>query len=252
MNYFKDLYSKSSLAVLSLVDSDLSVSKTTIRSTLKPIMKRKGNCYFDQIYKQLCMCFKDSKVIGRTLPACFLVINSTARMIMQYNYEITALEKEIKTISDTLESVTLLRTLPGIGQTISTSIVAEIGNIDNFKNSKALVAFCGLDPGVKQSGAYNKDHNKVSKRGAPELRRMLYMASVISVTKHKNNTYNNKVIYDYYHEKLKSKPGKVAMGAVMHKLVRIIYSVLKNRKEFEMISRNQQCLLYKNQLECIA
>lgn len=84
----------------------------------------------------------------------------TARVIMYYNNEIATLENEIRIISDMLEPVVLLRTLPRIGPPISTGIVAEVDDINNFKNSKGLVAFCGLDPGVKQSGAYNKYHNK--------------------------------------------------------------------------------------------
>jgi len=42
----------------------------------------------------------------------------------------------------------------------------------------------------------------------------------------------NPVIYDYYQKKIQSKTRKQALGAVMNKLLRIIFSVLKNKQAF--------------------
>ncbi|HHV82434.1 MAG TPA: IS110 family transposase, partial [Tepidanaerobacter syntrophicus] len=54
------------------------------------------------------------------------------------------------------------------------------------------------------------------------------------------------VIYDYYQKKIKSKPKKQALGAVMNKLVRIIFSVLKNKHPFVMITPEEQIKLYRS------
>ncbi len=45
------------------------------------------------------------------------------------------------------------------------NILAEIGDINRFKSSSALVAFAGIDPTVRQSGEFSSTHNHMSKRG---------------------------------------------------------------------------------------
>ncbi len=42
------------------------------------------------------------------------------------------------------------------------------------------------------------------------------------------------MLIDFYKKKAQSKPKKVALGAVMHKLVYIIFAVLRDRKPFEL------------------
>ena len=83
---------------------------------------------------------------------------------------------------------------------------------------------------------FNASRNKISKRGAPRLRKALYMLALHSIIKYPNGTYANKVLYDYYETKKVNKPNIVALGAVINKLVRIIYSVLKNKKPYVMIT----------------
>lgn len=47
-----------------------------------------------------------------------------------------------------------LKSIPGIGKIIDTIILSEIGDITRFKSAKALVAYAGIDPTVKQSGQF--------------------------------------------------------------------------------------------------
>lgn len=74
----------------------------------------------------------------------------------------------------------LLMTIPGIGITIATILIAEIGDITRFPNSDCLVAFCGLDPRVKQSGGSLHHNTHLTKRGSPTLRRSMFLAASIA------------------------------------------------------------------------
>ena len=47
--------------------------------------------------------------------------------------------------------------ISGIGPTLGSVIVSEIGNINRFENSSKLVAHAGLDASVKQSGDFGND-----------------------------------------------------------------------------------------------
>lgn len=70
-----------------------------------------------------------------------------------------------------------LHTIPKIDMIAAATILAEIGDINRFKSSSALVAFAGIDSTVKQSGEFNSTHNHMSKRGSPYLRHAIFLAA---------------------------------------------------------------------------
>jgi transposase len=64
----------------------------------------------------------------------------------------------------------LLQSIPGIGPVAAATLVAEIGDVTRFKNAKALIAYAGLDPRVRQSGRTLQRNTRLTKRGSPYLR----------------------------------------------------------------------------------
>ena len=120
-----------------------------------------------------------------------------------------------------------LHTIPGIGMIAAATILAEIGDINRFKSSSALVAFAGIDPTVRQSGEFSNTHNHMSKRGSPYLRHAIFLAATTC-------SFHNSPLNAYY--KKKREQGKhhlTATGAVARKLTTIIYAVLRDGKPYE-------------------
>lgn len=78
------------------------------------------------------------------------------------------------------ELTKLLMSIPGIGVTIAPTLIAEIGDITRFNDPKALIAYAGLDPRVRQSGYSLQRNTRLTKRGSPYLRRVLYLAATIA------------------------------------------------------------------------
>ena len=74
----------------------------------------------------------------------------------------------------------LLRSIPGIGPTLSAAFLTELAPIERFRSPKTLVAYAGLDPRVKQSGVSLKRNTHLTKRGSPVLRRSAYLAASIA------------------------------------------------------------------------
>ncbi len=70
--------------------------------------------------------------------------------------------------------------IPDIGTTIATTLIAELGDITRFPSGNCLVAFTGLDPKVKQSGGSLHHNTHLTKRGSPNLRRSVYLAASIA------------------------------------------------------------------------
>jgi transposase len=76
--------------------------------------------------------------------------------------------------------VELVSSIPGIGENLAAIFVSEIGNIERFRNIKALTAFAGLDPRIRQSGVTLARNTRLTKRGSPYLRRALFIAASIA------------------------------------------------------------------------
>lgn len=74
----------------------------------------------------------------------------------------------------------LLQSIPGIGPTLATAFFSELAPLGRFRSPKALVAYAGLDPRVKQSGTSMKRNTHLTKRGSPVLRRCAYLAASIA------------------------------------------------------------------------
>lgn len=104
--------------------------------------------------------------------------------------ELTSLKQAIELSRKRIESLalkrvdnelsSLLQSIPGIGPNLSAILISELADISRFRDSKALVAYSGLDPKVRQSGATLKRNTKLTKRGSPYLRRALYIAASIA------------------------------------------------------------------------
>ncbi len=125
------------------------------------------------------------------------------------------------------KQVELLISINGIGERTAWSILAYIGDINFFSNSKQIASYAGLTPKVIQSGT-SIDKSSLSKLGHKRLRKSLYMPALVAIR------YNPtlKVVY----ERLVSngKPKKVAIIAVMRKLLVLSYGVLKSEKAFDV------------------
>jgi len=113
----------------------------------------------------------------------------------------------------------LLKTIKGIGvksALVFLASVPELGRVDN----KAAAALIGVAPFVRQSGAMNAPARIHGGRAA--VRSILYMAAV-TASKH------NPLLRPFYERLIaKGKPPKVALIAVLRRLVVFANAVLKS------------------------
>lgn len=132
--------------------------------------------------------------------------------------------------------IELLIAMPGIGFLTAVTLIAEIGDFSKFHSPKSFVAFFGIDPSVNQSSKFNGDRNKISKRGTRLGRRVLFTSALASISSTRKGDPINPILRDYYHKKCENKKKKVALVAVMHKLLYYIFAVLRDEKAFKFRS----------------
>lgn len=149
-------------------------------------------------------------------------------MITQINHleELIKKHKKVMAKNCKLEEVELLKSIPGIADYSAISLMLEIGLIERFESSKKLASFFGVHPVYKQSGD-GKWGMYMSKQGRSAPRATLFM-SVFSGIQY------NPIIKDVYKKHVKNGMQKgAAMGVCMHKLLRIVYGILKSNKPFD-------------------
>jgi len=164
-----------------------------------------------------------------TIPELDSIISVEIKTLIKelelYDEQIRSIEKRIDQMMKLIDSK--IMSIPGIGDTLGPMILGEIGDANRFPTAKKLIAFAGLDPIVSQSGRFENKSGKISKRGSPLLRKGLFLAANVA----RQNDENLKRFYDK-----KISEGKhhySALNAVAAKVLRIVYWVLKNNKEYQ-------------------
>ena len=156
-----------------------------------------------------------------------------------FSFQIKQLVEQIEFMEDQLNEIdaemakllakseySVITTISGIGPTLGSIIVSEIGDIERFETSSKLVAYAGLDASVKQSGEFNSTQNKISKRGSPHLRRALWMAAFMSLR-------SDPALYDYYSRlRARGKSHRLATTAVARKLCIIVWAIMKSKQPY--------------------
>jgi len=242
---FDNVCSKTALAVLEnyptpkhILHAKPEVLIELIRST-----SRKNLQWATKKYELLISKAKDFEPLSISTQTNIIMLATYISIIKTLNLSLEKVLLEIKELlnADALKDtpvlsplISLLCTIPGIGLITAATILAEIRDITAFSKPNKLVAFCGLDPSVKESGQFKGSKNSMSKRGHKLLRKVLFIVALANIRKTSNGNKCNPVLYDYYHKKCASKPKMVALGAVMRKLVLIIYAVLRDKRPFEL------------------
>lgn len=168
------------------------------------------------------------------------LIIATATQILHLKKTIAA-QTDLMAANCDLPQVKLLKTFVGIGDALAIGLMIEIQNIARFKTVKKLASFWGVHPMYKISGD-GSGAFKMSKQGRAQPRKLLYLAALTAIV-------HNPVIkplYDEYHVQ-QGRQRMDAIGICMHKILRIIYGMLKNNTAFEpqIDQRNRKREQYK-------
>lgn len=121
----------------------------------------------------------------------------------------------------------ILTSIVGIGDSSAARVLAEIGSIEHFQSARQLAAFAGLTPQEHQSGTSVHGKTRLCKIGNGRLRKALYFPALHLMRRCPQ--------MQEFRERLLAA-GKTKMqvvGAVMHKLIRVIYGVLKSGQPFD-------------------
>lgn len=155
----------------------------------------------------------------------------TANLITSLIKQIISLSKTIdkqsKFIADNcrVSEIQLLKSFPGIGDYSAIGLMLNICSTEYYQSTKNLAAYFGIHPVWKQSGDGTWGMH-MSKQGKKEVRNILYMVARTAIV-------HNELIKEIYARHLKKGMSKTAaIGVCMHKILRIIFGMLKHNEKF--------------------
>ena len=162
------------------------------------------------------------------------LIIATVKQILDLNNTIKA-QTKILTDKCSVPEVELLKTFIGISDYSAIGLMLEIQSIQRFLSSKKIASFFGIHPAYKKSGDGTWKY-RMSKKGRKEPRRILFMVAMSAIK-------SNPLIRSIYQQAVaRGMEKKAAVGLCMHKILRIIYGMLKHNKAFdpEIDRKNRQ------------
>ena len=124
------------------------------------------------------------------------------------------------------EDINIMTSIRGIGDKTAANFLVEMGgDINQFERSGKIIAMAGLDPAVYQSGKH-EGRGRITKRGNRHLRRVIWMMTTRVI-------HYSDIFKAYYLKRRKEGlPYKMAVLATAHKLIRVVYAMLKQRTTF--------------------
>ena len=174
----------------------------------------------------------------------FSEIDGKCAMYFWKNYPSPVHLEELAGLDQEIEKILLsfdykLTSMPGIGTSVASKLIAEIGDIRRFSNADKLARFAGVAP-VKFSSA-GKGKEQSSRQGNRQLHGLFYFLAVTMVSKPKNGVPNHPVFYDYYMRKIgEGKTKSQALVCIMRRLVNIVYGMMKNKTEYREPIREEE------------
>jgi transposase len=163
---------------------------------------------------------REQLVLSKTQELARLDKFSDIAILQSLRDHIDYLDQNLKSIETEIKNnIINLTSIPGVGIVLATNIIAnvpELGNID-IRKATSLI---GLAPYARESSSYKGRRTIFA--GRSKIRKILYMAAIASLR------CNNKLRSFYDRLISNGKPPKVALVAVMRKLLTFIQAILKN------------------------
>lgn len=156
---------------------------------------------------------------------------SLVRQVKSNLNELTAIDEQIAKLL--LEFDYPLTSMKGIDTLTEAKLIAEIGNINRFKNASSLARYAGVAPVTYASGMSSLQ--MANARGNRKLNELFYQIALSCITpRTKNKIVNNPIFYTYYQKKIgegKTKPQ--AIKCIQRRLVNIIFGMMKHNRPYE-------------------
>lgn len=158
-----------------------------------------------------------------------VVIRSLKKLIKVLTEQSDKIEEELASLIEADETLKVtykrLQTMQGVGKVVAMKLITdlpELGQLDN----KAIAALVGVAPMTNESGKHKG--RSMTRYGRRTVRKAIYMSALVATR------YNQTMEVFYKRLLSKGKSKKVALVAVMRKMIIILNVMVKNNADFKL------------------
>lgn len=194
----------------------------TLSATLKRISKGQlGKAKAQALYEGAMR----SVGIREGRMAVTLEIQEMLSSMEECNRLVALLEQEMSQRLSEIPYSHLILSMKGIGKVTAAGLIGEVGDFTKFDRTRELLKHAGLDLFEISSGK-QKGNKRISKRGRPQLRKLLYFAALGTVRK-------GGVMHEHYQRHLQKGMKRMkALVAIARKLLCVIFALVRDRREY--------------------
>ena len=155
-----------------------------------------------------------------------LEIQATLEAVIACDDFVVRLEEEMSRHLEEISYSRLLLSMKGLGRITVAGLIGEVGDFNSFDTQRELLKHAGFDLFEISSGKL-KGSRRISKRGRPLLRKLLFFAALNTVRK-------GGIMHAHYQRHLGKGMKKVkALVAIARKLLGIIFALVRTKHEYQ-------------------
>lgn len=156
---------------------------------------------------------------GKT--SIILEIKHLIGMIENHNQFIGSLEKQMHTYLEQIPYSQNILSIKGIGEVTVSGLIGEVGDFKAFDTIPEIMKLAGLDLFEISSGKHS-GQRRISKRGRPLLRKLLFFAAI-------NAVKSGGIMHQKYHQMLDRGMIKMkALVAISRKILGLIFAIVRD------------------------
>lgn len=226
---FADLLGMASLYVLAhrpFPEDVLAVSEAGLAAELKTASNNRVGLRRAQALQEIA---RRSIGVRAGLEAARLRLRQFLEEVAFWQAQLTETETAMAKALQETGLAPYLLSVPGVGYVTAASFLGEVGDLKRYEDWRQLRKLAGFNLTEESSGQH-QSRTRISKRGRPGLRQLLYMMAMTLVSKNREF----RALYQYFRTRSQNPlKGKQALVAVISKLLRLLFALARKQRLYD-------------------
>lgn len=225
-NVFKDITKKTAISTLARFPHPSQLRHLTegeIIAGWKKDLKRAGS---RQVARDLIQAAQHTAAIPGMVEEAIFSVSLLLQQYQLYRTQLDHLEQELSGRVAALPTTKVLSTIKGISDVTLATLYSEAGDLAAFAHGNQLLRLAGLHLSESSSGTH-RGAAKITKRGRPKLRKILFLAVFHMVAVHPEFRALHK-----HNKQIKKMNGMKSIMKLCGKLARMLVAMSRSQCEY--------------------
>lgn len=223
---FKNVKTKSARFILENCPTPEGIVKYKLKKLTTTLRKVSRGKLGEERASELYAAAKTSVGTIEGRQSILFEIKEILSIIEATEHFVTELEKEMSRHLEKIPYSKYILSMKGIGDITAAGLIGEVGDFREYNTISEILKFSGLDLFEISSGRHN-GQRRISKRGRPLMRKLLFFAAINTVRK-------GGIMHEYYQGCLARGMLKMkALIAVSRKLLGVIFALVRDHSEYK-------------------